>query len=419
MRNVFYFLFLLSTFSHAQELSLEDCFEYAIKNDPELSNKNIDIEKEKQKTILTKKDWLPTIGSGFSQGGSLGRNIDPYSNDVVTKGIHYNSLSLNSSLTLYNGGKYSIANKKQVQNEKIAGYNHTEFIRIKKRKVVNLFYQVLMDRAAIEIQENRLTDIKTQKIELEELIKEGMKPQTERLQIDLLEEQELFNLRKAKNLAENSLFQLSSALYYKNQKSLEIKETKLNERSGPSSFFQRSPEFLKLIAQRRINGIEGNILKSNYLPTLSFNLNNGTSYSSAAPAEFTLGRQLNSNFGQFASFSLNFPIFSKSQKSNYLEINRLEKLQIENNILAHQNSIESEVYLLENELKLSKNELKSLNEQLQSINAILAVQKEKYKEGLITLTELNIWQNKYYQAQINIKVAEYQNKALQALLALY
>jgi outer membrane protein len=419
MRKISLFLFLLSSVSFAQEFSLQDCYEYAIKNHPDISNSTIEKEKEKQKNSLTKKDWLPTIGSGFSQGGSLGRNIDPFSNDVVTRGIHYNSLGLNASMTLYNGGKFGYFNKKQKENEKLSGYSYMEYIQGKKREIANLFYQVLMDRSAIKIQENRLEEIEIQKLELEELIKEGMKPKSDMLEIELLQDQEAFNLRRAKNVAGNSLFKLSTAIFYKNQKDFQIKEATLSQRKNQNSFFQRSPQFLKLISQRSINSIDGNILKSNYLPTLSFSINSGTSYSSAAPAEFTLGRQLNSNFGQYASFSLNFPIFSKGQKSNYLELNRLEKLQIENNLIAQQNSIEAEVVLLESELTLSKSELQSLDEQLKSLNTIQEVQKEKYKEGLITLTELNIWQNKYYQAQINIKVAEYQNKLLLALLALY
>jgi outer membrane protein len=418
MKNLFYFLFFLSTFSQAQKLSLEDCYEYAIKNHPELSNKTIDIEKEKQKTELTKKDWLPTIGTGYSQGGSLGRNIDLYSNDVVTKGIHYNSLSLNSSITLYNGGKYGISNKKQKENQNLSQYNYLEAIQVKKREIVNLFYQVLMDRAAIEIQENRLLEIESQKADLEELIKEGLKPKSDLLEFELLQSQEVFNNERLKNVLKNNLQRLSNALFYKKSSSLDITDSNINK-SLNHGFFQCSPQFLRLLAQQSINNIDRNLLKANYLPSINLNINSGTSYSSAAPPQFTLGKQLNSNLGQYASFSLNFPIFNKGQRVNYQEMNRLEKVQIQNSLNAQKNILESEVELIESELELSTIQLQSLNNQILSHKTIQEVQKEKYLEGLITYSELNTWQTRYYQAQIDLKIAEYQNKILLALLALY
>jgi len=84
-------------------MGLDECIAFALKKHPTIQNTKSTIEIRKEEYQIARKEALPNISGSLSQGGSLGRNIDPFSNSFVTNAINFNSASLSNSFTIFNG----------------------------------------------------------------------------------------------------------------------------------------------------------------------------------------------------------------------------------------------------------------------------------------------------------------------------
>lgn len=397
-----------------QEWTLNQCIQQALAHRPEVKLANVSQEETKENLEIARKNWLPTVSSSFSQGGSLGRNIDPFSNDVVTNGITYNSIGINASMNLYDGGANKLEIRRQNDLMKISRLDAEIAQRSLKREVISSFFEAFLAQSQVEIAKESLKNLELQKSVIVELIKEGLRAPSDLKEIELLILQEKLSLKKAGNSFVLAKERLATSILSESSKiqKLNYQKVKVNSNGRPNKRFESIPEFQKQMLERNMIRINNSKIKATTLPHVNFNFNTGTSYSSAAPDEFTLGRQLNYNFGQYASIGISFPIFNKDQLSHKMELNRLSELKAEYSSELARNAFQSEV----NELNLSLNQnlefSQSLNEQLILANEILSNQNQKYKEGLITILELENWRKK----MVDLKFAVLQNDIQKMML---
>jgi outer membrane protein len=96
-------IFLQVSHSFAQKaLSLENCIEIALNNNQDYKNLSLQTKIANIKIEQSQLEKYPSLSSDFSQGFNLGRNIDPFSNQFVTKPINSANLGFSSNATLYN-----------------------------------------------------------------------------------------------------------------------------------------------------------------------------------------------------------------------------------------------------------------------------------------------------------------------------
>ena len=393
----------------SQQMSLGDCIDYAIKNHPDIRNANVEKRIVEENTNISRKERLPNLTGSFSQSGSLGRNIDPFSNDVITQGIYYSALGFGSSISLYNGGKGKLEISNSLIREKMNAWDVQTIIADKKREILTLYLQALVSKANIQIRKLRKEEMEKQLEKLDELILEGFKSKSDRLEVELTQLEVDYGLAQVENTNQNDIIKLKAAIFYDFQSAINLKEPELTfpDTTGGLQFAQ-TPIYYKTIEQLKSTEIDNDLLKAQYKPSVNLNLNWGTSFSSAAPSEFSLGKQLNYNFGQFGSVSMSLPIFNKSQKKHYFQINQLKKMQVENNLRNYENEFLRETEQLANEIELGKEKIRNMEKQLDVFNGLIEFETEKYFEGRITYNELNTWQNKLDEARLNLKLAKYQ-----------
>lgn len=173
MRLILSIAFVLLTLnSSAQRMSLDECITYAVKNHPAIKNAKSTIEIRKEEFIISRKEALPSVSASVSQGGSLGRNIDPFSNSIITNAINFNSASLNSSVTIFNGfrQRYEQASKELLIRG--ATYDELALEWNTKQSVIESYYAYLLSLEAIKLKKQQIQDIETQLSGLSELVKE-------------------------------------------------------------------------------------------------------------------------------------------------------------------------------------------------------------------------------------------------------
>lgn len=417
-------LLLILTFStaisSAQRMSLEECITYALKNHPAIKNAKSTVEIRKEEYEIARKDALPSVSGSISQGGSLGRNIDPFSNNVVTNAINFNAASLNSSFVIFNGFRQRYEQASKELMVKGVTYDASVLEWSTKRNITESYYAYLLSLEAIKLKEQQIKDIKTQLSGLAELVKEGQLPRTtydEQL-VQLFSEES--NMLQLQNDVKNSLLNLSTVMFWNKTDSLTIDTTLTrNEVNFSPLNLQRQPSFLKAINDISVSRYAGELNLIRFKPMISFNANVGTAYSSAAPDEFTFFRQLNTNFGQYAGVSVSIPVYNKGQKKHVLTNNRLANIIAERNREAAVFELEQQVKQLSNDVALAESRIDQLRKQIEISKRVYEAAYGKYKEGIINTLELSQRQINFYQTVMSLKVEEINKSLLVKILELY
>lgn len=401
-------------------MSLDECIAFALKNHPTIKNSKSTIEIRKEEYQIARKEALPNVSGSLSQGGSLGRNIDPFSNNFVTNAINFNSASLSSSFIIFNGFRQRFERATRELATKGALYDSNILEWNTKREVTESFYAYILSLEAVKLKRQQLLDIEKQLTGLSELVKEGQLPRTtydEQLVQQLIEDSNLLQLQNDRG---NSLLNLASFMYWNKADSLRIDTTLIKREYDTNRLnLQRQPVFLKAINDISINRYNNELNLIRFKPTLALNTSVGTAYSSAAPDEFTFFRQLNTNFNQYAGVSLSVPIYNKGQRVNVITINRLS------NIIAEQNKdlalfeLEQQTRRTLNDLQLADKRITQLKKQIEISKRVYDAATEKYKEGIINTLELSQRQTSFYQTVLSLKVEEINQGLLLKIIELY
>ena len=85
--------------------SLQDCFDYAVENNITIKNAALNQEQATVEYSKVKSSRLPNLFGSASQVFTNGNSIDPITSNFVTDQISSSNLSLNSSLTLFQGNQ--------------------------------------------------------------------------------------------------------------------------------------------------------------------------------------------------------------------------------------------------------------------------------------------------------------------------
>ncbi len=101
-----FFILLLLAFSNAeaqQVFTLKQCIDTAIKKNLAVNQRRIQQEKNLVYWQQSKLDLLPSLNASIGQGLNLGRSIDPFTNSYTTQEINSTGVGISSGVALFNG----------------------------------------------------------------------------------------------------------------------------------------------------------------------------------------------------------------------------------------------------------------------------------------------------------------------------
>ncbi len=123
-------LFLVSLFVNlfAQEIrqwSLEECIDYAIKNNIQIKQQVLNEELSRQDVLLSSGAFLPNLNGFASHSYNYGRTVDRFTNQFAESQVQSNNFYVSSQVTLFSG--FRIYNSfRQTQLSLIANRFDTE-----------------------------------------------------------------------------------------------------------------------------------------------------------------------------------------------------------------------------------------------------------------------------------------------------
>jgi len=131
----------------------------------------------------------------------------------------------------------------------------------------------------------------------------------------------------------------------------------------------------------------------------------------------SFGEAIKNNDSQLSNFgiklNLNLPLSNNAARGQYIQSKTLKnKAQI--NYEHQQNTIRLEVITAKNNLIAAKNSLDQVEKSVDRYNTVLDNERLKFKEGLTTLMELLLLQDRLILAELNL--AEVRNKYIKAII---
>jgi Outer membrane protein len=218
------FLLLLAISpAFAQKWSLNDCIDYAIRNNIEIKQQQLLVDNSEVQLALSKTARLPDINAELGQVFTFGRvpaeiqinqNLD----------LAHTSVSLYTSIPIFTGFKIN----NEVKRDKLSLQAATEGLKKAKENmelyITSLYLRCLLDKEIINIYQEviKLTD--QQLRQTETLVMAGVVPESQLFDIKSQMAKDELNLVTAENELTLSLLYLAQALNLKNLNGFDILE---------------------------------------------------------------------------------------------------------------------------------------------------------------------------------------------------
>jgi outer membrane protein len=178
------FLFIgLTSFSQSKKWTLEECVNYALKNNISIKQTELDVKLSEIEKKSAFGAFLPTINANGTQAWNIGLNQNITTGILENQTTQNTSLGLNAGITIYDG----LVIQNRLRRAKLA-ILASQF-QLSKMKddislnVANAFLQILFNKENLKVQNEQLAANEKQLIRSQELVNAGSIPRGDLLDI--------------------------------------------------------------------------------------------------------------------------------------------------------------------------------------------------------------------------------------------
>ena len=153
----FLLIILWFTGANAQEKwSLEKCINYALEKNIQVKMQDLSSVNSKAGYLKSKMTFLPNLNGSASQSYSLGRSLDPLTNEFTESNARSNNFSLSSSLTLFNGFQNVNALKQSYLNFQASLEDLQKAKNDLSLNIASAFLQILFNYELVYVAQNQV-----------------------------------------------------------------------------------------------------------------------------------------------------------------------------------------------------------------------------------------------------------------------
>ena len=373
--------------------SLEECINYAL-------NKNISI----QKTVLTndrnqltadqaQANRLPSLNASASENFNWYKGFDSSTGSYgSSKGSNSTNLSLNSSVSLFNGEK--LANKiKQAELDLQSGRFYSESVKESVGlNILNAYLQVLYAIESVSNAEKQIVSTTEQLNLAKERMDLGVISMSDYLQIKselAAEKSTLASAQSTLSIGKITLMQLMELpvdanfeITSPNLESLLVDSSQPNAQEIYNLALGIKPQIKTAELDKESAKLDVEIAKADVLPSLSMNAGLSAGYSSLTKnSGYT--QQLKDKLNPSVGFSLSIPIFQKKQIKTNIASANISVTDAELSEISTKNDLRKNIEQACADVVSAKSNYIASQEQNQSTQESSDLTTEKYRQGLI------------------------------------
>ena len=444
--------FGFSSNAQVKKWTLQECVEYALKNNisikqSELDTKLADIDKK-----LAVGNFLPNLNAGGSHSWNIGLNQNITTGLLENQTIQFTAANLSSNIAIYNG----LQNQNRLRRAKLAQtaslYQLSKMQDDISLNIANSYLNILFNKENLKVQQNQLANDEKQLIRSQEMVDAGMVPRGDLLDMKATVASDKQRVVAAENtlfLSRLSLAQLLTLEDFENfdtvdtdvdfkispvlaqtpeaivQKANELRvEIKIAQAnldlasrdikiakgalqpsitgfysfSTRASYSERVTGFtpntanpFSVIAQ--VEGTGQNVLQQNFLPI----------FSKAAP----LLDQFSDNKGHNFGLQLTIPVFNGFSARGNVERSKISFERNNNALTQAKLDLETNVYRSITDAKGALNTYESSLTTMEARKEAFNYAKERYAVGMMNAFDYNQSQTLFINAQSDVVRAKY------------
>lgn len=402
--------------------SLSDCIRIAINENTQVKQSETDaliVNEAKKNTGIT---YIPTLSISNQNNLSIGRVLDPTTYQFLTNCSVYDmNVMIGGTMTLFSGFE-------RLNNVKKAYLSlQSALLETEKTKndialnVTALFLNIVLDKEAIEICEQKISMLEEQEIAIQRKLEFKMATPGDLLNIqaditnakvDLASAQNKLNLDKVSmcellEIDDWENFEITTA-----KEDYETLEHRLwNIPDVVSSAFQlpqiKQSEIAIDIAKRDVN-----IAQSSFWPTISLNAGYGSTFSNARTRTggepYNFRNQFRDNMSSYITLSLNIPILSAITTSNNVKQKKLARTRAEYELTQAKLAIDKEVKQAIVNANTSYEKYTLLETEVSKCREALRQTLAKYDAGAATYYDYQIAVGNLFQAEAQQLQSKYE-----------
>lgn len=397
--------------------SLTECIDHALQNNIQVKQRENTVAQREIELNTAENQWLPGVSASAGENFSFGRGLNEDNTYSTGSNTASTRFSVGADMTLFQGlngangiklGKLNLAaamsDLERAQDD----------IRV---SVAQAYVQILYDQELLVVANNQV-DIDEQLFERVKALRETGKASAAEVaaQQSTLAQSRL-RATQAENTLKLSILDLSQLLELESPEGFSIvtpMESALEMPLLPSPediYAQAIQEKAVVTAEQiRLEAAEVSIrkAKSAYYPSLS--LSGGVStdfFTNSAYDSDPFGKQLKKNFSPYVGLSLRVPIFNRMSTRNSVRNAQLsynnQQLQLESVKKTLYKEIQQAYY----NAVAAQSQLTSSKEAADSAEHSFNLTREKYENGMSSITEYNESKNRYLEAASNYLQARY------------
>ena len=421
-------LLAAATANAAQGWTLDQCIEYAIENNIQVRQSDLNAQNNDVELNKAVSNRLPGVSASASQGWSFGRSITA-DNTYANTNTASTSFSIGADMTLFAGGRIS-GNIKMAELSLEAAKSDLERIKDDIRvQVAQAFIQIVYNRSILDVARNQVTIDSMQVERLTALAAIGKASSAEVASQNATLAQSRLSVTQAQNNLSLSILTLTQLLELPSPDGFDIVQPEtdnleLSIPDSPEAIYAQALDIKPAVKSEEIRleqaGKNIQVAKSGYLPSLSLSASAGTNYYSSSNLKSdAFGTQIKNNFGPHIGLNLNIPIFSRNSNRNNVRSAKLgqmnQQMQLDNVKKTLYKEIQQAYYnAVASKSRYESSELVQTSAQ-ESFDLVQA----KYEGGKASITEFNESKNRLVSAQADLLKYRYEYLFNTALLEFY
>lgn len=405
--------------------SLEKCLNYAVENNLTVKQAVLTENGATLDYQQAKANRLPNLFASASQSITNGRSIDPITSDFVSQTVHSTSFGLGTQMTLYNGGKMN----NQIKQQELVSEQNALYIEEAKNSIILSVTEayLLADyyNEGIKTATNTLALSQQQLEQGKGKLNAGASTKITVAELQALVAQNQYTLVQTQNQYAQQLLTLKQLLELEPGVMFDIQHTDLKEgisiipdkQSVYATALGTMPEIKAAELQQKVADLDKQIAYSGYLPSLSLSGSLSTGYTNTQPYNFS--NQLDNNFNQRVSVSLNIPIYSRQQNKTNSAKAKISMENSEVQLLLKQKQLYQKIETAWQNATSALSEMESATATLESSQLAYDLTLEQFNRGATDATNLAVSQNTLLNAQQNFLQAKYMHLLYVKLLNFY
>lgn len=408
-----------------QQMDLGGCIEYALKNNIQIKKSVIVLDQSVVSTKQAKAQRLPNLQASVSQNYV---NRPLLTSETITDANSYSgNYSLNSSMTLYNGGKIGKNIKQQELTVEANRYNVLEVEKSMQMQILELYLRILyasekvaVDKATLELSEYQVTRAKglqeAGSISGVDVAKLEAQYATDKYQLVTSENSLSTAKLELKQMLELDIDEdMSLAIPDLNQ--LDVMKPLGNLQDIYDKTVSTMPQMKSSKLQSDIATLDTKIYKADYLPKVNLNANLGSGHSSVAGYDYD--NQLRNGYSNGVGVSVSVPIFSNRTTKSNVQRARLNEKTAQLNIQDTEKQLLKEVEMAYQDAISAQSQYLAANEKVKALQTSYSLIEQQFNLGMKNTLDLLTEKNNLLSAQQSLLQSKYLSIMNAQLLNLY